>query len=270
MMGSEKPLAHRLRVAAELRMRTDRVGQPRQSEIRLAEQRLDLGGGYAPVGWLLLSATLPLLRREVDYVNLARDRSAGVGDLEVRAKVYLYQDGPVWRPRGWLGSVRHVAALQLGVKAPSGPLRSGEDGRLLAAELQPGTGSWDAIVGLAYTYFHYPWSIYASATGYLPTVGNERLVIGRSLRSTLVGQYQLSPAWSGRAGMDARWVAVSGPASAREPDSGGFIGFAALDVLWSPAVDLVVYGGARLAVLNRLYGRHHEGPIFALGVAYDL
>ncbi len=55
------------------------------------------------------------------------------------------------------------AAILLGVKTPTG--ETGErspEGELIEAEFQPGSGSWDGLFGLAYTYWFSPFALDAN------------------------------------------------------------------------------------------------------------
>ena len=96
---------------------------------------------YGITHHLTLSAELPHVRRDnlregtlagVDYLGSV----AGIGDLDVLAK-YRLTDGPGW---GF--------AIVGGIKLPTGgTTKRGRDGERLETEHQPGTGSWDPIVG---------------------------------------------------------------------------------------------------------------------------
>lgn len=257
-MGSEKPFEGRFRLSTELRHRTDRIGEPGVHAIDVSEQRLDLGVSYAPRAWLFLSATVPLVRMDVTYVNLARDTRATLGDVELRAKAFVYQD------RAW--SPHHLVAVHAGAELPTASVDRGDDMKL---ETLPGSGSIDPLAGVSYGYFHEPWSAYASATLYWPTAALG-IQGGRSLRTTVAAQYQPTFAWALQLGLDSRWDGRAIEHGAPEPDTGGFIAFASPQISYSPAEDLLVHVGVRIPVLDALHGWHDEGVILAAGAAYDL
>ncbi|AKU91302.1 hypothetical protein [Vulgatibacter incomptus] len=261
-MGAEQPFGGRLRVSLEARHRTDSIGEPGVNELALTEDRLEARLAWAPHESVFLLLTVPWLTRSIDYVNLAHRNQAGIGDLELHARVFLFQDREY--------APRHLVSALTGVRLPTSPFQRDGSGRSLPLELQSGTGSFDPSLGLAYTWFDFPWSVYASARGTVPTSGFESTRASRSLGLTLAGQHQLFDSLGVRAGVDARVDGTSLEETGPSPDSGGWIAFGSVELLWSPVTDLVFFGSARLPAWNALSGHHTEGPIFGAGVAYDL
>jgi hypothetical protein len=261
-MGTEQPFSGRLRLSTLLRGWGQTVGQDNVDALRLREARMDLGIAYAPLPWLFLSATLPLQAREVRTVSLARERGWGVGDVEVSAKAFLFQDKQF--------SADHLFSVLAGVKLPTAPEVRAADGTLLDLDTQLGSGSVDPLAGLAYQHFRGDWSFLASATGFLPTRGVLGFRAGASLRTTLAAQFQPSARWAVRMGLDGRLEAQGDINGEKEEDGGGFIAYASPDVLFSPATDIVVAAGVRVPFLNALHGRVAPTPIAMLSVAYDL
>ena len=100
-----------------------------------------LGVAYGINHHLTVSAELPYVRR--DHLREADDGEvqllgnvAGIGDLNLLAKYRLTD------------SERSGFALLGGIKMPTGSThRTSRDGERLETEHQPGTGSWDPIVG---------------------------------------------------------------------------------------------------------------------------
>lgn len=260
-LGAEKPYRNRVRASVEGRLRTDRIGAPDVDQIRLNEQRVDVQGAWAPHERLFLLLTVPVMRREVSNVNLARRLTLGLGDVELRGKVFLYQDSD--------DVPRHLVSAIGGVKFPTAPLQRDGTGRLLPIELQPGTGSVDPIVGLSYAFFPRPWSAYASVQGFFPTKGTEGYRASAALRSTIAVQYQIKPWIASRLAVDTRLDGKALEAGASERDSGGFIGFVSPEVLVSPMTDVMLYASVRIPVVQALAGYHREGPIYTLGAAVD-
>ncbi len=261
-MGTEQPFSGRLRLSSMLRAWGHTVGRDNEDALRLREARMDVAAAYAPLPWLFLAATLPLQLREVRDVSLARERGWGVGDLEVSAKAFVYQDKDF--------SPDHLFSVLAGVKLPTAPeLRAG-DGTLLDLDTQLGSGSVDPLAGVAYQHFRGDWSFLASATGFLPTRGIQGFRAGASVRTTLAAQYQPAPRWAVRLGFDGRLEAAADIDGEKERDGGGFLGYASPDVLFSPATDLVLAAGVRVPFLNGLRGRVDSTPIAMMSVAYDL
>jgi len=94
-----------------------------------------------------LSLILPYVfrvREEDDPAGPDRLSAGGPGDLAALAKWRFYRwDAPF--------EALNLAALA-GIEFPTGPYRERDGGRRLAPELQPGSGSWDPLGGLAVTY----------------------------------------------------------------------------------------------------------------------
>jgi hypothetical protein len=261
-MGTEQPFSGRLRLSSTLRAWGHTVGRDNEDALRLREARMDVAAAYAPLPWLFLAATLPLQAREVRDVSLARERGWGVGELEVTAKAFLYQD------KGF--SADHLFSVLAGVKLPTAPRLRAEDGTPLELDAQLGTGSVDPLAGVAYQHFRGDWSFLASATGFLPTRGIQGFRAGPSVRTTLAAQYQPAPRWAVRLGFDGTLEAAADIRGEKERDGGGFLGYASPDVLFSPATDMVLAAGVRVPFLNQLRGRVAPTPIAMMSVAYDL
>lgn len=261
-MGTEQPFSGRLRLSTTLRAWGHTVGQERVDALRLREARMDVAVAYAPLPWLFLSATLPLQAREVRSVSLARERGWGVGDVEVSAKAFLYQDREF--------SADHLFSVLAGVKLPTAPRLRAEDGTLLDLDTQLGSGSVDPLAGVAYQHFRGDWSFLVSATGFLPLRGMLGFKAGPSVRTTLAAQYQPAPKWAVRLGLDGRIEAAADIDGEKEENGGGVIGYASPDVLFSPSTDIVVAAGVRVPFFNRLHGRVAPTPIAMMSVAYDL
>lgn len=261
-MGTEKPYRGRLRPSLQLQHRTDAVGEERVDRLELRELRLDASLAWAPHERLFVTGTMPVLRREVTYVNLARRTTHGPGDAEVRAKYFLWQD------RGY--GARHLVALLAGVKLPTGAVQRGPGGEALPVELQPGTGSVDPLAGLSYAHFAWPWSFYTSLQLFASTAGTDGMRASRSVRTTTAAQWQASSALGLRLGFDGRLDGKALEGGEIERDSGGFIGFLSPEVLLSPAQDWMVLLSVRVPVIQALLGFHREGPILSLAVARDL
>jgi hypothetical protein len=259
--GTEQPFAGRLRSSLEVRYRTDSVGEPGVDESEIVELRGNLSTSWAPTESLVFMLTLPLVYREVEGESLSVDRSWGPGDLELRAKFFLYRDRTL--------APRHLFALVAGVKAPTAPFRRDDAGELLPLEAQAGTGSWDLLAGPSYAFFRGAFSLYASAQLSLPVISSDELEPGASLRVTLAPQVQLVESVALRGALEGRADRASKEEGGEDPNSGGFVGLAGGDVLVSPVLDLTLAAGARFPVIQALDGFHREGPVLNLALSYD-
>lgn len=93
--------------------------------------------------------------------------ASGIGDLSVLAQWRVIQTSGL-----------EIAALG-GVKAPTGKTNEKNDkGETFDAEFQPGSGSWDALVGLAVTRRYQGWSVDASALYTIVTEGTQDTNLG--------------------------------------------------------------------------------------------
>ncbi len=261
-LGAEKPAAQRVRLFLEGRQRSDTIGQIGINDQRLTEQRAELSLAWAPHERLFLSAGLPYLKRDVNYQDTVSRHTSGIGDLDLRAKAFVYQDQS-WNPR-------HLVAVIAGLRLPTAASQEDRFDRPLPRELQPGTGTVAPLLGLAYAQFRFPWSIYASAVAVVPARARTDTRPGPSLGTTLVTQRQFTTALALRAGFDLRLDGVAQEAGHAAPDSGGFITFARADVILAPVMDLLLVAGVQVPIVNALHGHHHEGPIFSVSVGYDL
>jgi hypothetical protein len=260
-LGSEKPFQNRLRVGAAALVQGESAGTPRFDEIALREQRLELQAAWAPSARLFLVATLPLVRRDVTYVNRARSRARGAGDLELRAKLFLWEDRAF--------SPRHLLSLLAGARLPTAGWARDPRGVPWPAELQVGSGALSPIAGLAYAHFHFPWSEYASVEATAPLIHQPELRPAAGLRATVALQRQLGPALALRLSADARAERHAVEHGREDPNTGGTIAFLSPALLVTPVTDLVLFLLVRAPVLDRLDGVQSATPIFSAGIAYD-
>jgi hypothetical protein len=205
---------------------------------------------------------LPVAFRDITYINLARQRVVGLGDAELRAKYFVYQDRAF--------APHHLIALQVGAELPTAGTQRDAAGAVLPGEAQLGTGGVDPILGASYGYFREPWSAYASATAVLPTASRAAIRPGPSLLGTVAGQYQINAGWAARLGVDTRLDQRSrNEGAGDDPDSGGFIAFLSPELVFSPASDLLVSASVHVPVVNALSGFHDEGVVAQTALTYD-
>jgi hypothetical protein len=261
-LGTEKPFQNRLRLGGQLVVQGETSGTPRLDQITLREQRLDLQAAWAPSARLFLLASLPVVRREVTYVNLARSRARGVGDLELRAKLFLWEDHRF--------SPRHLLSAVAGARLPTTPWAHDARGVPWPSELQVGSGAWIPLAGLGYAHFHYPWSEYASVEASTPIAHQPAYRPPTAARATAAVQRQLGPRLAASLSLDARADGHVRDGGRRDPNTGGTIAFASPALLVTPATDLVIYVLARFPVVDRLAGAQTASPILTVGLAYDL
>jgi hypothetical protein len=259
--GVEQPFAGRLRSAVELQYRSDEIGRAGIDRSQIDEARADLSVAWAPHSRWLLLAALPLLYREVEDTSLARSQTWGPGELELDAKWFVWRDREL-APR-WL--LAAIAGLQL----PTSPWRSDGRGRYLPLEAQPGSGSWDLILGSSLASFAGSTSAYAGVKWILPVHVREPFDPGSSVRADLALQQQLAPWFALRVAAELRADRQSREGGHPDPDSGGAIAFVGGDLVWSPLEDLVAQLGVRVPALQRWHGAHREGAALRIGLVRD-
>lgn len=249
--GDEAAFAGRVRVALDMRSRSDRIGAAGVDRIGIEELRTELGLAWAPTDALFLQLAFPILLRSIDFVDASSELMLASGDLALRARWEL-----------GLGF-----ALSAGLSLPTAPTAK-RDGAALPMEAQPGTGSVDPALGVAWTTSSVPWAGGVSLWGTWPT-GDAN----PSLRLAGFAQLEL---WRERATAIAARLAIDARVDGRaydhgivERNSGGFVAFVGGDVVFAPAMDWVVTLGVRAPVIDALDGDHHEGVFGVASLAWD-
>jgi hypothetical protein len=252
--GTEEGYPGRLRIALEARSRHDALGPPIE-RVEVSELRTELGLAWAPTSWLFVQLAAPLLVRDVSTWDGGSETSLMVGDLGLRARFDL-------------GAVVAGLSLSAGLSLPTAP-RLERAGRPLAVEVQPGSGSFDPALGIAWSVRPRPWAVTLSAYGVWPT-GDAN----PQLHLVATGQREVwrdgAQALALRAVLEGRVDGKARENGSEVADSGGFIAFAGLDLVLSPGTDWQVELGARVPIADALVGYHDESTFFVLAVAHDL
>jgi hypothetical protein len=259
-MGLEKPLAGRLRASTEVRYQEASAGEPGLDEVARTDLRLDTTLVWFATSWAAVSVDVPLVARTANFVNLGRDRTMSLGDIDARVKLF------VWEDRAF--APRQLLAVMGGIKFPTAP-RLSHDGVPVNDDAQPGTGSIDPAAGIAYSYFWDVVKLYASVTGSLPTRGWGGLRAGKALLGSIAVQLQPAPTWAVMMSADTRLEGAADRDGMTEPDTGGFVGYLSPRVVWSPVTDLLLHVRLSLPLIQRLDGFQHEGAILSAGATLD-
>jgi len=255
VMGAEPPLAGRVRASLGVATLWDRVG-----ETRLVEGRADLSISYAPADWVTLSATLPLLLRDLRDAQRARYTTLGPGDGEVRARFLWLRD------RAFAPS--HVFGPSVGLRVPTS-LDHADARGLLPVDAQSGAGALAPLLGLQYGHFADPWVLFASATVSLPFAGRYADTPGPSLSTTVAGQHRFDRAFTLRAAIDTRLDAPATIGGVRDPRSDHFAVFLSPELLWAPTTDWTVQLGVRVPVAQISDGGREEGWTIRAALTMD-
>jgi hypothetical protein len=263
-MGAEQPFAGRRRVAVELGSRSDAIGEEGVDRVLLRDDTWTTSLAWSPADRWQLAASMPVGRRTVEDVSLARTTVWSPGDLTLRGR--------------WVGvramSARHwLAGLGGGARVPTAPVIRAPDGTVLPMSAQFGVGHPTGILGAWAFTSKGAWSSYASSEAWVPVLAVQREEFesqpGLSGRATVAAQWQPRNRVALRGSFESRLDAVATLDGEPEPDTGGGVVFSRADLIVSPKTDIVVQAGVSVPTIQRLRGFHVEGPSLALGVTHD-
>lgn len=260
-MGAEQPYPGRLRFAAQLRYRWDAYGTAGIDRVELHEGQLALSAAWSPSDWLVVSATMPLLVRDVRFENLRRATVVGPGDAELRARVVLLRDRPF--------APEHMLGVTTGIELPTSIDQHAPDGTALPYEAQTGSGTFDPLAGLFYAHFADPWALFASATVTTPLSPRFAEAPGPSLSTSLAVQYRVDSTITVRAAVDARWDAPALVNGRRDPTTDQLVVFLSPDLLVSPWTDVTLVFGVRIPTVQLTERGRAEGLYVLTSLVLD-
>lgn len=148
------------------------------------------------------------------------------------------------------------AAIQIGVKTPSGEAdERSPEGELIEADLQPGSGSWDASFGIAYTHWFSPFAFDTNILYTVVTEGTQDTELGDVFNYNFALSYRVGgglqgvfyaarqgPAWDLFAEINGEWRDTKETGGVDDPDFGGHLLF------FSPGVRLTLGSNWSFAV----------------------
>lgn len=231
------------------------------SEARVDEQRLLLGGSVAVDDVTLLTAALPLVWREVRDAALAHDTSVSVGDLDLRLRSTL------WRDRSFAPA--HRLVLELGTRLPTAPLLRRPAGSIAPLDVQTGTGAFEPLVGLSWLATFDDTSLTLGVQGAFPMTGYEGWRNGAALRTSLAVQWQPLPELALRGTLDTRLEEAARGVGQREQGE-TFLLHLGGGLVVVPHPDVVLHLGVRVPVLGLYGATRWDGLTFEGGLALDV
>jgi hypothetical protein len=263
-LGLDRPSASSLRLAIEDRYLAKESGTGGEAESE-REDRLLLRAQYSPLAPLVLQVEVPyfVFKNHLNAAGVRDDSATGLGDVTLGARYELLRVGL---------EARHVVALTGTVKAPTGPNARHLPDEAPDEHIQLGTGSWDGLAGISYLYGFQPYTLFANATTRLNTANGRGFRYGHAVFGTVGGR---------RSFLDSGRLAASLEAQARfagrdhfadgstDPDTGGFIGYAAGSIGYALTNDLLLRAVAQVPVIKDLNGVQGEHPVLYLNLAYD-
>ena len=143
--GMQVSLSEVYRRKATFYQGSDRIRDPLDQA--LLESRTTLDVNYGVLAELTLSMLVPYVYHELRLgvaSGLESEQAGGLGDVTLLAKYRVYKED--WN----LGSFNWT--LLAGGELPTGATHERDAGLRLPPELQPGSGSWDAILATAATF----------------------------------------------------------------------------------------------------------------------
>ena len=234
------------------------------------ENRINLRAQASlPVPHYSLQLDVPFYVWKAHYdLNGAQDdTNQGLGDISL---------GGRWEALRFGGAVpRHVVALLGTLKAPTGSnahLAPSDEG-VIDEHKQIGTGTWDELVGVSYSYGDFPTVAYANVTTRINGTNSRGNHYGNAIFGTLGARrslfeskrlYLALEAQARHAGKDTV------PGNTYDENSGGFIGYATGSAGFAITGDLLMRGTVQVPVVTALNGAQSEHPVVYLALAYDV
>jgi hypothetical protein len=162
-------------------------GDPTALDRELRVNALGVVFAYGVTSKWTLFAAVPVLNLRLD-LNPPSGRvvrnASGVGDLRLLARYTVFQrDEP--------GKTLRLAPF-VGLEAPTGADDRGDDLGLLPPPVQPGSGSWDAVAGIALTRQTLGWEADASVA-YTVSGSGDWFDLGDEARFDLSYQHRIAP-----------------------------------------------------------------------------
>lgn len=269
--GTEAPLAGRIRTGMELRALEDQWAGPAGGVTVMRDIRSTFVASWAPTRHLLLSVASPLVMRDVVMPNLARLHSVGVGDTELRARVFVFQDRTL--------SPLHQVAVHGGVLLPTAlalmlpeqvsrmrkPQFNGAD------EAVGGLASVAPVAGLTYQARPYRTFLLQSTLNLqVPVAFLHDTRVGAVASWLTAAHWQPVPGAALRALAELRATSPTRVLGAGvDKNSGGNVLFGGAEVVLSPWVDTLFTAAVRIPVWTALHGQQRLGPILTVGVIRD-
>jgi hypothetical protein len=230
--------------------------------VTVTDERAELGLHYAPTALYLLSIGVPVLVREIAGPGDPEVMRTAPGDVELRIDRV--------RTTSLRGGSHQRFGVFFELKLPTAPLERDESGNPLGSVLQPGCGSLVPAAGVTYSLGRGEWSMSSSLSVWMPFAVRSGYHAGDSIRLAARAQWQPIHSLAVRVGGNVN-ADTAGELAARasDPNSGGLVGYAAAEIVTTPATDFVLEVGALYPALTFLAGDHREGPIAMATARYD-
>ena len=197
-----------------------------------------------------VSLSIPYLLREQDFSGLGKFSGDGLGDMSLILKYSLQQLS--------IASQRELA-VGVGIKAPTGATDLSDGEITLSNDLQPGTGTWDALFWV-YSYRSFlpsPWSGSFSALGRLSgsdSLGVSRYAFADEILYSLVVNRRITDVTQVSVRLRGRTAGQDRRDGYRAPGTGGTVVFFAPSLVWAPVRLVSIEAGVDLPVFYSVEG----------------
>ena len=165
-------------------------------ELRTLNELAQLDISYGVTPKFALSVNIPFMNNRYHehviianhpplglHEHYANQRVSGMGDLRLTGKYAVHT------------SIRHLLVAGLGIKAPTGEYKLRNNrGDISEPTLMPGTGSWDGLVSMHYTYQIRPraWDTFVSGSYQITTQNNLDYKIANTLLLNAGSNYRFT------------------------------------------------------------------------------
>lgn len=263
-MGIEKPFRNRVRLSLEQRLGGH---QDRSLHERTLVSRTTLSASWSPAAWLTLAGALPMIAAERSQLGPPPEprrtarRVIGLGDLD------LYARGLLFRDRRF--APRHVVGVLAGLKFPTGPRVRDSSGYPATDDFQPGSGSWDPILGANYGYFG-ELGVFVSFSYRHSTIGRNEYRRGSLLGISAFVQRSVHRAISLGAGLELSHTRPDELRGAALPETGGTVLALVPQALFALRTDWLLRAALQLPGGQFWNGAQTEYPTGILSLVIDL
>lgn len=217
-----------------------------------------LGAMYAPTDWMTLMLMVPYVRKDMDHVTRMGTRfttkSEGLGDIRLTGMFPIVHEG------------HHAFHANFGVSLPTGSIDEKDAtpadptaSRRLPYPMQLGSGTFDLLPGVVYTFQEEDWSFGAAANGTIRLGENDNdYTLGNGLELTTWWAYEWQDWISTSVRLDYQlWGNIDGA----DPD---------LNPMMVPTADPNLRGGQRLDLLFGVNLYAPDGPLAGNRLAVEV
>jgi len=264
-LGLDRPSNGSFRFVLEDRVLQKESGTGDGAETE-RENRILLRAQYAPIHNLVVQAEVPYFtwKRHLNAEGVNDDTAQGFGDATVGARFELFRSGI---------EARHVVSLLGTLKLPTGANARAVKGEDAPDEhIQLGTGSWDLMVGVSYTYGPRPWTLFANVQGRLNTANSRGFRYGRALFATAGARRAFLESGKLIGSLEAQLRTAAfdrfGDGSV-DRDSGGSVLYSTASLAYALTPDLLMRGILQVPTATWLHGTQSEHAVAYVALSYD-